>query len=150
MKDRRTNKKNRALILALLILSIFGIIIFKGCRYDWSPHYIDNDAVTINEKLFSPDSSVTVVFHTLDVGARGDKLYKSLLRSNDYGGKLTTYNLPPEIVIVNWEDNQTLKVTYDPNEIRLGGTHTNLDLTKDTINVNGINLIVTERKTREK
>ena len=137
--------------MTLLILATLGILIFRGCRYDWSPHYIDNNAVTMNERLFSPDSSVAVVYYTLDVGARGDRLYKSILRADDYDDELTKYNLPPEIVVVNWQDNQTLKVTYDPNEIyRLGGTHTDLDLTKDTIIVNGIKLVVTERKPKEK
>ena len=107
--------------------------------------------MTMNDRLFSPDSSVAVVYYTLDVGARGDRIYKSILRADDYDDELTTYNLPPEIVVVNWQDNQTLKVTYDPNEIyRLGGTHSDLDLTKDTIIVNGIKLVVTERKPKEK
>ena len=142
--------KQRSLIIAITIITILGILAFKGCRHDWSPHYLKNNAVTINEKLFSPDSSAAVVYYTLDVGARGDRLYKSLLREEDYDGKLTTFNLPPEIVVSNWVDNQTLNVKYDQNEIyRLGSVYSDLDLTKDTLIINGIKLIVTERKSKE-
>jgi hypothetical protein len=143
-------KKYRALILTLLILTTLGFLTFRSCRYDWSPHYIGNNALTINEKLFSPDSSVAVVYYTLDVGVRGDRLYKSLLRESDYDDELNKYILPPEIVVVNWVDNQTLNVKYDPNEIyRLGASYTDLDLTKDIILINGVKLIVIERISKE-
>ncbi|MGY6741660.1 MAG: hypothetical protein ACXIUQ_02915 [Cecembia sp.] len=138
--------KHRTLILTILIITTLGILTFRGCRYDWSPHYLDNNAVIINEKLFSPDSSASVVYYTLDVGARGNRLYKSLLKEIDYDGELKKHNLPPEIVVINWEDNGTLNVIYDPNEIyRLGALYSKLDLTKDTIYINGIKLIVRER-----
>lgn len=130
----------------LLILSTLGLLVFKGCRYDWSPHYIDNSAVTIENKLYSPDSSIAVVYYTLDVGGRGIREYKSLLREKDYDNDLTIYNLPPEITVVKWLDNKTLNVRYDPSEIyRLGATASELDITKDTIIVNGVNLVMSER-----
>ena len=138
--------KYRTLILTLLILVTLGILIFRGCRYDWNPHYIGNSAVTIDGKLYSPDSSIAVVYYTLDVGARGTRSYKSLLKEKDYDNELMTFNLAPEIVVVKGVDNQTLNVRYDPNEIyKLGGTYTELNLTKDTIVVNDVLIIIKQR-----
>ena len=144
--------KTKYILLLIFVPLIIIVGIFnKDIRFFVSPHYLDNDAVYVGEKLYSPDSSVAVVYYTLDVGARGDREYKCILKENDYDNELMTNNLPPEIVVVKWVDNQTLKVIYDPNEAyRLGGTYTELDMTKDIITVNGINLIVTERKPKEK
>ncbi|WP_186756549.1 hypothetical protein [Echinicola salinicaeni] len=142
--------KIKTFVFTALILMILGVLITRGCRFDWNPHYLDNNAIKINKKLYSPDSSIAVVYYTLDVGARGYRQYKSILREEDYDDELTTFNVPPEMVVVNWVDNHNLKVVYDLNEIYgLGGIHTDLDLTKDTIIINGIKLIVAERKTKE-
>ncbi|MDO6437865.1 hypothetical protein Q4534_10620 [Cyclobacterium sp. 1_MG-2023] len=107
---------------------------------------MDNNAVTIERKQLSPNNSIAVVYYTLDVGARGTRLYKSLLREKDYKKNLFDFNLPPELVIEKWLNNKTLFVKYDPNEIyRLGATYSELDMLRDTIKVNGIDLIITER-----
>lgn len=138
--------KYRTITITFLTLAFLGIIIFRSCRYDWNPHYINNKAVQINEKLFSPDSSIAVVNYSLDVGARGIRNYKSLLREKNYDGELTQYTLPPELVVLKWVDNKRLNVKYDPNEVfRLGGQHTELDFTKDTIVVNDIFVIIKQR-----
>jgi hypothetical protein len=138
--------KYRPLIFILLISLTLGTLIFRSCRYDWSPHYINNKDVAISEKLYSPDRSIAVVYYILDVGARGTRLYKSLLTESNYDDELMTYNLPPEIIVLKWVDNKTINVRYDPNEIfRLGGTYSEMDYTKDTIIVNGVSLIIKER-----
>lgn len=138
--------KYRTITITFLTLAFLGIIIFRSCRYDWNAHYVDNKAVRIYEKLFSPDSSIAVVNYSLDVGARGIRTYKSLLREKDYDDELTQYMLPPELVVLKWVDNKRLDVKYDPNEVfRLGGQYTEFDFTKDTIVVNDIFVIIKQR-----
>ncbi|WP_210490151.1 hypothetical protein [Rufibacter aurantiacus] len=145
-KTSNSVAKHKTSLITFLILMTLGTLIFRACRYYWSPHYIGNRAVEIDGKLYSPDSTAAVVFYTLDVGARGTRSYKSLLKEKDYDDELTAYNLPPEIVVEKWVDNKTLNVKYDPNEIyRLGGTHTDLDLTKDTVVVNDVFLVIKQR-----
>jgi hypothetical protein len=139
-------RKYRTITITFLTLAFLGILILRSCRYDWNPHYVNNKAVRIYEKLFSPDSSIAVVSYSLDVGARGIRTYKSLLRIKDYDDELTQYTLPPELVVLKWVDNKRLDVKYDPNEIfRLGGQYTELDFTKDTIVVNEISVIIKQR-----
>jgi len=139
-------QKYKPLVFTLLISATLGVLVFRSCRYDWNPHYIGNKDVTIEKKLYSPDRSMAVVYYTLDVGARGTRSYKSLLAKDDYDHNLMTFNLPPEIVVLNWVDNKTLNVRYDPNEIlNLGGTYTEIDFTKDSIVINGVSLIITQR-----
>jgi len=124
----------------------FGILIFRSCRYDWNPHYLNNSEVRIDGTLFSPDSSVAVVSYILDVGARGTRNYKSLLRKKDYDDELSQYTLPPELVVLKWVDNTRLDVKYDPNDIfRSGGQYTELDFTKDTLMVNEIFVVIKQR-----
>lgn len=137
---------NRHLILTLLILTICVILSYKSCRNFLTPHYIENRAITVNEKLYSPDSSVFVLYYTLDVGAVGTRDYKSILRQKDLTNDLSHYNLPPQIIVIKWLDNETLLVKHDTNEIyRVGANSSDLELNRDTIPVNDIKLIVTER-----
>lgn len=110
-------RKYRILILTILILITVSILSYKSCRIFLNPHYIDNSALTINEKLNFPDSSIAVVYYTLDVGGRGDRLYKSLLRHEDYKNDISIFNLPPQVVVLRWLDNETLLVKHDTNEI---------------------------------
>jgi hypothetical protein len=139
-------KKLRKLTFSSLILVTLAILIFRSCRYAWNPHYMSNSEVSFDKKLFSPDSSIAVVNYTVDVGASGTRSYKSLLRKNDYDNDLTTYTLPPELVVLKWVDNNTLNAIYDPNEIfRLGGMQTELDFTKDTIIINDIFIVIKQR-----
>jgi hypothetical protein len=139
-------RKHRVLILTVVILTILTILSYKGCRNFLTPHYIDNSAVTVNEKLYSPDSSIFVLYYTLDVGAVGYRDYKSVLRQKDLTNDLSLYNLPPQIIIIKWLDNETLLVKHDTNEIyRVGANASELELYKDTIPINSIKLIVTER-----
>lgn len=138
--------KYRTVTISFLTLAFLGIIIYRSCRYDWNAHYVNSKAVRIYEKLFSPDSSIAVVNYSLDVGARGIRTYKSLLREKDYDDELTQYTLPPELVVLKWVDNKRLDVRYDPNEVfRSGGQNTEFDFTKDTIVVNDIFVIIKQR-----
>jgi hypothetical protein len=135
-------------IIAGLLIAFF--LSYKRVKHFVSPHYLDNDAVMIEHKLYSPDSSVAIVYYTLDVGARGIRNYKAVLRQSDYNDDLMTNNLPPELVVIKWIDNKTLEVNYDPNEpIRLGGLATDLDLKKDTLTRNGVTILVKERVEKE-
>ena len=128
------------------MLLILGILVFRSCRYDWNPHYIGNNEVRVYKKIFSPDSSIAVVNYSLDVGVRGFRTYKSLLREKDYDEELTQYTLPPQLVVLKWVDNKSLDVKYDPNEVfRLGGQYTELDFAKDTLVINGIFVIIKQR-----
>lgn len=139
-------RKYRPLILTIFILTILIILTYKSCRNFLTPHYVDNRAVTINEKLYSPDSSVFVLYYTLDVGAVGTRDYKSVLRQKDLTNDLSLYTLPPQIIVLKWLDNETLLVKHDTNEIyRVGANASDLELNRDTIPVNDIKLIVTER-----
>ncbi len=131
-------------------LLVFFFVSYKRIKHFVNPHYLDNEAVSIENKLYSPDSSIAIVYYILDVGARGFRNYKAVLRQSDYNGDLMTYNLPPELVVVRWINNKTLEVNYDPNEsFRLGGLTTDLDLKRDTLTRNGVTLIVKQRIEKE-
>ena len=55
-------------------------------------------------------------------------------------------NLPPQLVVLGWTKNNTLSVQYNPNmALALGGGLTDLDLKKDTLERNGILIIIKER-----
>jgi hypothetical protein len=135
-------------ILAALLIAFF--LSYKRIKHFASPHYLDNEAVNIEHKLYSPDSSVAIVYYTLDVGARGIRDYKAVVRQSDYNDDLMTHNLPPELVVIKWIDNKTIEVKYDPNEpLRLGGLATDLDLERDTLTRNGVTFLVRERMEKE-
>ena len=139
-------KKSYKIIAFILIIILLFVLTFKSCRHFWNPHYLDNKAINIDNKLFSPDSSVAVVYYTLDNGAINFHSYKTILRPQDYDNDLLTNNLPEQIIVLGWHDNKTLDVKCDPNEaIRLGGGVTDLDLTKDTLIRNGVTIIIRER-----
>jgi hypothetical protein len=135
-------------IIAALLIAFF--LSYKRIKHFVSPHYLDNEAVNIEHKLYSPDSAVAIVYYTLDVGARGIRDYKAVLRQSDYNDDLMINNLPPELVVIMWIDNKTLAVNYDPNEpLRLGGLSTDLDLKRDTLTRNGVTILVKERVEKE-
>ena len=133
-------------IIPILIVAALGMGIWKSCKYDLNPHYLNNDAVQLDSLLYSPDSSKAVVYYTLDVGARGLRQYQTLLRKGDFDDKLTRFSLPPELVIQKWRSNDTLEVIYDEYEVfAKGGQITDLPLEKDTLARNGVTILVQER-----
>lgn len=97
--------------------------------------------------LYNLDSSVAVVNYTLDVGARGDRSYQTLLKKNDYQGDLSKFMLPAEYIEPKWRGNDTLEVIYDEGAAyQRGGNTTNIDKRKDRVILNGVVVIVRERR----
>lgn len=145
-------KINGALLLSLmLIIAVTSIIIWQKFKYDWNPHYLNNDAVIVDEYFYSPDSSVAVLYYTLDIGARGLAQYKSVLRKGDEQGDLMKYNLPPVLLVQKWKDNNILEVIYDEYQGFLqGGGLTDLSLSKDTVIRNGVTVLILERRMNKK
>ncbi|MBA9079880.1 hypothetical protein [Rufibacter quisquiliarum] len=144
---------NKALlkVLPVLILVALSMGIWKSCRYDWNPHYFNNNAVQLDSLLYSPDSSKAVVYYTLDVGARGLRQYQTLLRKADFEDELTRFSLPPELIIQKWRSNDTLEVIYDQYEgYSKGGQITDLPLEKDTLTRNGATILIQERRMNKK
>jgi len=90
---------------------------------------------------------VAVVGYTLDVGARGDREYTTLLRQEDYQGDLAEFMLPAEYTEPTWRGKDTLEVIYDEEEaFRRGGNVTNVNKERDTVLLNGVVLLVKERR----
>ncbi len=138
-------------VIPILIIAGLGVGVWKSCKHDLNPHYLDNDAVQLDSLLYSPDSSKAVVYYTLDVGARGLRQYQTLLRKGDFDDKLTRFSLPPELVIQKWRSNDTLEVIYDEYEAYAkGGQITDLPLEKDTLERNGVSILLKERVVRKK
>jgi hypothetical protein len=139
---------NRNLLLSCALLAVAAAATWKGCRYDWNPHYASNKAVVMDSHLrYNPDSSAAVVGYTLDVGARGTRYYTALLRKEDYQGDLSTFMLPAEYVEPVWRGNDTLEVSYDEGEaFRRGGNVTNVAKERDLVKLNGIVIKVKERR----
>lgn len=139
---------NRNLLLSLGIITIAAVATWKGCKYDWNPHYASNEDVHMHShSLYNSDSSVAVVGYTLDVGARGDREYTTLLRQEDYQGDLAEFMLPAEYTEPTWRGKDTLEVIYDEEEaFRRGGNVTNVNKERDTVLLNGVVLLVKERR----
>lgn len=131
----------------LAFISLFTIpliLTYKSCKYFWNPHYLDNKSVFIKNKLFSPDSTFAVIYYTLYAGVAGPRSYKSISKPNE--NYVYPNLLPEQIIVLGWHDEKTLFVKYDPNEpIRLGGGSTDLDLTRDTLKLNGVTVVIKER-----
>ena len=139
---------NRNLLLSLGIITIAAVATWKGCKYDWNPHYASNKDVHMHSHLlYNSDSSVAVVGYTLDVGARGDRDYTTLLRKEDYQGDLAEFMLPAEYIEPTWRGKDTLEVIYEEEEaFRRGGNVTNVNKERDTVLLNGVILLVKERR----
>ena len=109
-------KKHRASILTVMLIIAASMIFWQWFKYDWNPHYLDNKAVSVDSTFYSPDKSIAVVYYTLDVGARGLRHYKSILTEKDNDDDLIKNNLPPELIVQKWKDNNTLEVVFDEYE----------------------------------
>jgi len=97
--------------------------------------------------LYNADSSVAVVGYTLDVGARGDRDYTTLLRKEDYQGDLAEFMLPVEYIEPAWRGKDTLEVIYDEEEaFERGGNVTHVHKERDTVLLNGVVILVKERR----
>jgi hypothetical protein len=139
---------NRTLLISLGVIAVAAVATWKGCRYDWNPHYAGNKSVCLDaHSLYNLDSSVAVVGYTLDVGARGARYYTTLLRKADYQGDLSKFMLPAEYMEPTWRGKDTLEVLYDEGEaFRRGGNVTNVDKKRDMVILNGIVIKVKERR----
>lgn len=128
------------------ICFILGVLVFKSCRYDWSPHYLENPAVKIHEMLDSPDSSFVLLRYSLDVGARGIRIYNAILSKEELQADLSEFILPVEAIPINWISNDCMEIHFDPNEkYRRGGSIHEFDFAQDSIDFKGIQLVVTKR-----
>jgi hypothetical protein len=139
---------NKNLLLFLGTITIAFVATWKGCRYDWNPHYASNKDVRMHfHPLYNTDSSVAVVGYTLDVGARGDRDYTTLLRKEDYQGDLAAFMLPVEYTEPAWRGKDTLEVVYEEEEaFRRGGNTTHVPKERDTVLLNGVVILVKERR----
>lgn len=99
----------------------------------------------VGRSLFNRDSSVAIVYYTLDIGARGTADYQTILRKDDYDGDLSKFLLPNEYISPKWRGTDTLEVVYD-EYIGMGGPLTNMDRSRDTVSRNGVVIIVKERR----
>ncbi|MGI4733622.1 MAG: hypothetical protein ACRYG7_00415 [Janthinobacterium lividum] len=137
----------KALVISLIVLALGALATWHGCRYDWNPHYIANKAVFMVRPLYNADSSAAVVSYVLDIGAFGTAGYQTLLRKEDYQGDLTTFMLPVEYIAPVWRGKDTLEVIYNEAEAFLrGGNTTHVNKERDTVVVNGIVILVKERR----
>lgn len=136
-----------SVIVTVAIAVVSGTLTWKSCRYDWNPHYAANKAVYIGDRLYNADSSVAVVNYTLDIGARGIAGYNTLLRMQDYKGDLAEFILPVEYIEPKWQGLDTLEVVYNEAESLLrGGNTTKVQKEKDVVTLNGVVIIVKERR----
>jgi hypothetical protein len=90
---------------------------------------------------------VAVVGYTLDVGARGDRGYTTLLRKEDYQGDLAAFMLPAEYTEPAWRGKDTLEVIYEEEAaFRRGGNVTHVLKERDAVLLNGVVILVKERR----
>ena len=83
----------------------------------------------------------------LDVGARGQRYYTTLLRKEDYQGDLSEFMLPAEYSKPVWRGKDTLEVIYDEEQAFLRGNNvTNVDKERNMVKLNGIVIEVKERR----
>jgi hypothetical protein len=139
---------NRTLLISLGIVATAAVATWKGCKYDWNPHYASNKDVHMHSHpLNNSDSSVAVVGYTLDVGARGDREYTTLLRKENYQGDLAEFMLPAEYTEPVWRGKDTLEAIYDEEQAFMrGGNVTNVDKERDIVKLNRIVIKVKQRR----
>ena len=139
-------KSKSKILLIISILTIIVIFPYKSFHHFINPHYLDNIGVTIDDELFSSDSSSSVLYYTLDIGARGTASYQTIISNKNYGDNLMKYNLPPQLIILGWTSDNKLLVEYNPNmAFHTGGGLTDLNLKKDTLERNGVEIIIKKR-----
>ena len=134
------------------IISAAALVgVFRSCRYDWNPHYLNNEAVEVNKIVYNNDSSAAVINYTLDIGARGFAEYQAVLKKTDFQHDLSKFLLPAEYTSLKWRGNDTLEVVFDEYAgYEIAGPLTNLDLNSDVLARNGVTIVVTERKMNKK
>ncbi|MGI4762213.1 MAG: hypothetical protein ACRYF0_16005 [Janthinobacterium lividum] len=138
---------NKSLIVSLGIVFTAVLATWKGCKYDWNPHYASNRAVHMGSSFYNSDSSAAVVDYELDVGARGLRYYQTLLKKGDYEEDLSRFMLPAEYVEPKWRAEDTLEVIYDERAAFLRGSNiTDVHKGRDTVVLNGIVVVVKERR----
>jgi len=117
------------------------LIILSSCH--WSPHYLSNDAVQEVNRLYSPDSSKFILTYDLNVGARGSRLYQSIIIVSQENESLDKFHIPWELSKPKWLNNNEVEVTYDrKGKTEYGGYITDLDISQDTIEINQVLFIL--------
>jgi len=131
----------------LFYIVISTSIIFLGCGED---HVITNPAVELKELKYNRSHDYCIVTYILDVGARGERLYKSLLKTKDLDGNLLKGHLPTGIENVQWLNNRTVNVEYNSSieSLNASGNQELIPLfqKRDTVQVGEIKFLVVSRE----
>jgi len=129
-----------------VIGSVVTLLLF-GCGED---HVITNNAVELQELKYNPSRDYCIVTYSLDVGARGSSLYRTLLKTENLDGNLLEGHLPTGLTNIKWLDNRTAIVGYDSwlESHNASGNRGLIALfqKQDTVQVGEIKFIVTSRK----
>jgi hypothetical protein len=129
------------------IISLAVIVLLFSCG---EGHVITNNAVELQEVKYNQSHDYCVVTYTLDVGARGTRLYKSLLKTENLDGNLLEENIPTGVSDIKWLDNRTASVQYNSwlESRNATGNEELIPLfeKQDTVQVGEIRFIVTSRK----
>jgi len=131
------------------VIGLVVILLLFGCGED---HVITNNAVELQELKYNGSHDYCIVTYSLDVGARGSRLYRSLLKTENLDGNLLEGHLPTGVTGIRWLDNRTASVEYD-SWIESQSATGNRELIplfqkQDTVQVGEIKFIVTSRKDR--
>ncbi|HYH16433.1 MAG TPA: hypothetical protein VD794_14490 [Flavisolibacter sp.] len=133
----------RISILTILLTAI-------GCQSLSNEHKITSNAVELQEIKYNRNHNYCFVTYSLDVGARGTRLYKTLMSTKELGGNLLQGHLPTGVVFKEWLNDSIIHVAYDPYLEGLNATGNKglIDTfkSKDTVSVQQVTFIVTERK----
>ena len=130
--------------------TLLFLFLIAGCISLNDTHKITNNAVEIHELKYSPNRNYCFVTYLLDVGARGSRLYKTLMPTNKLDRDLQQGHLPTGVLFKEWVNDTLLHVAYDPYLEKMNATG-NEDLinafsSKDTVAIQKVLFIVTERK----
>lgn len=112
-------------------------------------HSITNDAVEVRELKYNPKHDYCFVTYLLDVGVRGTKLYKSILKTSELDGNLLQGHLPTGVSVIKWQSNRIAEIEYNSwlENRSASGNRRIIPLfeSQDTILVGEIKFIITSR-----
>jgi hypothetical protein len=128
-----------------ILFFLFALSLF-GCGED---HLITNTAVEILELKYNAAHDYCIAMYSLDIGARGSRIYKSLMKTERLDENLFEGNIPTGIKDINWLDDSTVSVKYDSFLERANATGNSKLIPmferQDTVQVGQIRFIVVAR-----
>ncbi|RZL06893.1 MAG: hypothetical protein EOO89_23835 [Pedobacter sp.] len=129
------------------VVGLAVVLLLLGCGED---HVITNNAVELRELKYNGSHDYCIVTYSLDVGARGSRLYRTLLKTENLDGNLLEGHLPTGVANISWLDNRTASVEYNSwlESHNATGNRKLIPMfeRQDTVQVGEIKFIVTSRK----